>query len=157
MEIVKLETPDLFLKYIRIKNDSLENKMWSDHALTIEGFEEIYSTYQTFLVYDQKKIIGGYLLLEQDFSYWSDEENKENAFYIHKLFVLPQFNGRGYSRKIVEEIKQYAKIMHKDYVRLDCRRFNEKLNTLYEMMEFKFKREFDSSFSGPMNLREYKV
>ena len=157
MEIVKLASPESFLAHIKIKNDSLLQKMWSDESLTVQGLEEVYDTYETYLVYEDEDVIGGFLLLEKDYSYWTPEENQDNAYYVHKLFVLPQFNGRGYAGKIMERIKEYAKQEHKDYLRLDCRRHNEKLNHLYESLDFQFKREFDSNFSGEMNLREYQV
>ena len=122
MEIVKLASPESFLNYIKIKNDSLPQKMWSDESLTIQGLKEVYDTYETYLVYEDEHVIGGFLLLEKDYSYWTPEENQDNAYYIHKLFVLPQFNGRGYAGKIMVKIKEYAKLEHKDYLRLDCRR-----------------------------------
>ncbi len=157
MKIDKQTSAEQFLYYIRIKNNSLPTQMWTDDSLTLEGLKEVYNTYETYLVYEEEAVIGGFLLLETDYSYWSEEENKDNAYYVHKLFVLPEFNGRGYAGKIMNEIKDIAKQQGKDYLRLDCRRHNVKLNQLYEGLEFKFKREYDSNFSGEMNLREYKV
>lgn len=157
MKYIAVKNIDDFLHYIRIKNNSLPSKMWSDDQLTVESFNKIYHQYEAFLVEEQGEIIGGYLLLDTDYSYWSEKENLDKAYYIHKLFILDRYNGQGYSNKIITHIKNYAKEKKKDYLRLDCRRHTQKLNDLYESLGFQFKREFNSEFSGSMNLREYKI
>ena len=148
---------NLFLKAIRIKNNSMNPKMWDESSLTKSAFDQVYDLYLPFLVYEDQKIMGGFLLLEQDFSYWNSIDNQDSCFYIHKLFILPEFNGQGYTTKIMNWIKIYAKQHCKTYLRLDCRQNNPKLNSLYEKEAFLIKRSMISPLSGPMNLREYKI
>ena len=148
---------DLFLKSIKIKNNSMNPKMWSDGSLTKKVFDQTYQNYQIFLAYEKQEIIGGFLLLEHDFSYWNKLDNLDACFYIHKLFILPEFNGQGYTTKIMDWIKAYAKENQKIYLRLDCRKPNQKLNLLYEKEGFHIKRSMTSPLSGLMNLRECKI
>ena len=157
MEIRKVKDIEEFLYYIRIKNNSMEEKMWSETQLTQESFDTLYHHYDAYLVTIDQQIIGGYLLLENDYSYWNEKDNQDHAYYIHKLFILAPYNKKGYSRQIIDHIKNIAQTQNKDYLRLDCRYQNIKLNQLYDKLGFKIVRKFNSPVSGKMNLREYQL
>lgn len=161
MEIKEINDVEVFLKYLRIKNDDLFKskgiKMWSDDSLSVTGLNEVYNTYQMFLAIKNNDVIGCFILLEKDYSYWNNQENLDSAYYIHKLVVLPKYNGNGYAKEIIASIKEYALKRNKKYLRLDCRLHNNALNNLYESVGFKIKRPMISKFSGEMNLREFKL
>lgn len=155
MKILKTNDIQEFIKYIVIKNNSI--KMWEPSSLTKEKFDIIYSKYTPYLIYNDSDVIGGFLLLDQDYSYWNDEDNLDKANYLHKFFILPQYNGQGLSNKILSLIKEISVSNGKDYLRLDCRQSIPKIRSIYENAGFIMIREFNSEYSGAMYLMEYNL
>ncbi len=157
MEINKTDDISLFISYISQKNESMPTPMWKPEQLTIEHFNELYGNYQAYLITEGNTVIGGFLLLEHDYTCWNDIENLDQAFYIHKIFVLKEYNGKGYGHKAIQEIISIGKSLNKKYIRLDCRLHNESLNRYYEQEGLQIVRTTYSPYSGEMNLRQITI
>ena len=157
MRIEEIKDINRFLYYLNLKNNSMESPMWKKEEITVEYFSKIYSTYKIYLVKEEEKVIGGFLLLDHDYTYWSNEENEKSCYYIHKLFILKEYNKKGYSPQIIQAIIKEGKKHNKKAIRLDSRSHLISLNHFYENLGFRVVRVMISPYSGKMNLRELNI
>lgn len=121
--------------------ESIRQPMWNIDNLHPANFEKMYPGYMPYLIYRKNTVVGGFILLKQDRFLWSEEENKQSAFYIHKLVVKPEFAGRGYAHKSISRIKEMALREGVSYLRLDCYEDRAYLMKLYEECGFYKKRK----------------
>lgn len=85
-------------------------------------FENDIKKNQLFVFEENSSIIGTIVI-----STFMDDEYKlikwlnlnENAIYIHRLAVHPDFQGKGYAQKLMDFAEKYAKEYHFSSVRLD--------------------------------------
>lgn len=120
--------------------ESIDQPMWNIGNLNPINFEKMYPHYKPYLIYLDDQIIGGFIILKHDSSLWSDEENREKAFYIHKLVIKQEFSGKGYAKKSILLIKDLGVQEGLSCLRLDCYADREYLVKLYESCGFKKKR-----------------
>lgn len=154
MDLFETRDFDLFISYVKRKNDSMYPKMWDDSLLTKDAFDKMYGNYRMFLAMVDGRTIGGFVLLDHDYSYWNEKDNEDEAYYIHKIFVLKEYNGLKYGHEMIYEVANIAVANKKDYIRLDCRKHLTSLNNYYEEIGFGVVREMESPISGTMNLRQ---
>lgn len=121
--------------------ESINQPMWNPDNLNPVNFEKMYPNETPYLIYRGKDTIGGFILLEHDNGLWNEEENKQKAFYIHKLVIKSEFSGQGYSEESIELIKKIAVQAGISYLRLDCYGDRPYLIKLYEECGFHQKRE----------------
>jgi ribosomal protein S18 acetylase RimI-like enzyme len=67
-----------------------------------------------------------------------EERDADAAIYIHRIATNPDFRGYNFVGTIAEWAKQYAKSIHKDYVRLDTLGNNTGLIAHYSRAGFDF-------------------
>lgn len=72
-----------------------------------------------------------------------EERNADAAIYIHRIATNPDFRGQNFVKIIVDWAKEQAKLLNKDYVRLDTLGHNEKLIAYYQAAGFDFLGMFD--------------
>jgi len=73
----------------------------------------------------------------EDKEIWGDKD-QDNSIYIHRICNNPNFRGNRYIDKIVEWAKQYARLLGKQFVRLDTLGNNTKLIEHYTSAGFNF-------------------
>ncbi|MDO5978802.1 GNAT family N-acetyltransferase [Flavivirga spongiicola] len=73
----------------------------------------------------------------EDEQIW-EEKNKDSAIYIHRITTNSNFRGNRFVAKIVEWAKEYAKLMGKQFVRLDTLGNNVRLIEHYKNAGFEF-------------------
>ena len=109
----------------------------------------------------EKQISKGqqtYLILKDDFggqgfaSYGQRPEDPE-SYKIHKLYVLPRNQGKGYGRALVDEIRRRAGYKDKRRLELNVNRNNPAIR-FYESCGFKIVREEDVPI-GPYWMNDY--
>lgn len=69
----------------------------------------------------------------------------DEAFYFHKFMVCDRFSGQGYSKVILDWVKDFGRKQGKHYIRLD---FNERracLRDLYGRNGFQIVRVFEEN------------
>lgn len=104
-----------------------------------------------FILIKDNNIIAGFELTTDD-TYWND--NATPAYYIHK--VVTKHNYKNLGSLIFMICTDIAQSNNKKYLRLDCLKENEKLNSIYEKHGFKL---IKSGTKGYYNysLREMKI
>lgn len=81
-----------------------------------------------------------YLLLEEHgtpvaFAAYSPREENADIFKLHKLYCLPQTQGKGYGKILINEVAQKTKDAGKHILELNVNRYNTALS-FYEKMGF---------------------
>lgn len=67
---------------------------------------------------------------------WQIKADRNEIMILHALRVLPEYAGRGYSKKLVEHAIQTAKARKQKAIRLDCIEGNDVPKKMY--MSFGF-------------------
>ncbi|HUW71072.1 MAG TPA: GNAT family N-acetyltransferase [bacterium] len=83
------------------------------------------------------RIFGGFILIEKDIYNWPIEL-KNKAYYFHKFVISSEFAGKGFSKLILDWVKDYGKSNGKTAIRLDFNENREYLKKLYYGNGFKF-------------------
>lgn len=82
-----------------------------------------------------------YLLLEEDgqpvaFAGYSPRDNEPDVYKLHKLYCLPQTQGKGYGKVLINEVAARTQKAGKHFLDLNVNRYN-KAKSFYEKMGFK--------------------
>ena len=95
---------------------------WNEHYPSKAAFENDVARNELFVLDFNGKIIGGVVIsTHKDHEYipieWLTESEKN--IYIHRLFVHPKFQGKGYAQQLMNFAEEFAKSNSYDSVRLD--------------------------------------
>lgn len=99
-----------------------------------------------------------YLLLEEQgtpvaFASYSPREENADIFKLHKLYCLPQTQGKGYGKILINAVAQKTKDAGKQILELNVNRFNKALS-FYEKMGFAIAYEEDIPI-GPYWMNDF--
>ena len=105
-----------------------------------------------------KNNIQTYLLLEEDgkavaFAGYSPREEDPEIYKLHKLYCLPETQGKGYGKILINEVAQKTIKAGKHTLDLNVNRFNKAKN-FYEKMGFAVAYEEDIPI-GPYWMNDY--
>lgn len=114
--------------------------VWPEFERTLVE-REIAENRQWKLIIDQQ-IACVWATTFSDEQIW-EERNEDASVYIHRIATNPAFRGRNFVAIIVEWSKEYARKMHKDFIRLDTLGNNLKLIEYYTSVGFNFLGMFD--------------
>jgi len=120
--------------------ESIDKPMWNPAYLDSDSFIQKYQNPSCFLAKEGENTIGGFILLEKDDGFWSESFDND-VFYIHKLVVDKRYEHRGYGKKILLKIADYAKKEHKLRLRIDYYKDRKNLETLYTEVGFSIQEE----------------
>lgn len=99
-----------------------------------------------------------YLVLfnDQKVGYTAIEPNYKdgNQLYIHKLYILPQLQGIGLGKKVIESIINIAKKKELSSISLNVNRFNKAL-FFYEKFGFNIEKEEDIDIGNNYYMNDY--
>lgn len=99
-----------------------------------------------------------YLVLfnDQKVGYTAIEPNYKdgNQLYIHKLYILPQLQGIGLGKKVIESIIDIAKKKELSSISLNVNRFNKAL-FFYEKFGFNIEKEEDIDIGNNYYMNDY--
>ncbi|WP_079912005.1 GNAT family N-acetyltransferase [Paenibacillus sp. 32352] len=96
-----------------------------------------------FIGIEDKKIVAAYILSHDcDDAYqsvhWHINASKDEVMIIHALRVLPEYGGRGYSKRLVEHAIKTAKDKKQKAIRLDCLKGNDIPAKMYMSYGFEY-------------------
>lgn len=89
----------------------------------------------------------------QGFASYGLRSGETNVFKLHKLYVLPDNQGKGYGRSLIEEVKRRIRRQNSHTLDLNVNRFNP-AKSFYEKLGFRIIREEDISI-GPYWMNDY--
>ena len=108
---------------------------WNEEYPSLEAFEIDISRKELFVLELQDMIIGCIAITPlMDEEYISVEwlTPNENNIYIHRLAIDPEYQGKGYARKLMTFAENYARENKYISVRLDTFSQNNRNQTFYE-------------------------
>jgi hypothetical protein len=130
--------------------------LWNVDQFTDENLKNNYDDPVYYICYDNQNIIGGFILIEYDRKYWPDKD-EGNALYLHKLFVCNGFNGMGYSKMILDWVKDFGLGLGKDYIRLDYDHGRAAIKKLYTDNAFAVVEEMVNEDGKSMAKAEFRI
>ena len=116
---------------------------YSDEALTkqIENTEQLF-----YLISDSESTIG---FIGIEHSYKNEAVTK-----IHKIYLLPETQGKGYGKKVFEFIEKLALENKSNELLLNVNRFNTALN-FYKKLGFEIKETVDIEIGNGYLMEDY--
>ena len=99
-----------------------------------------------------------YLLLEEEgipvaFAGYSPRDENSDIYKLHKLYCLPQTQGKGYGKILINEVASKTREAGKEILELNVNRYNQ-AKSFYEKMGFAVAYEEDIAI-GPYWMNDY--
>ena len=117
-----------------------------DYIYSTDGLQNVMTTgEQKFLVLYDNDAVG--------FASYGIRPNHSSVFKLHKLYVLPQTQGKGYGKALVEEVIARVKSLGGTTLDLNVNRFNN-AKKFYERLGFRVAYEEDVAI-GPYWMNDY--
>ncbi len=143
---------ELYLERIKwFKDNGI--KQWSSYLQNHpkEEFIESINNNEFYIIKQENEIVACFELSLKN-SNWDD--NITPAYYINK--VVTKVGYRNLGKIIIDNAREIAKKNNKHFLRLDCLRYNEKLNNIYEGHGLKLVR-YGKNTRYSYSLREMKI
>ncbi len=96
-----------------------------------------------FIGIEDQQIIAAYIMNhDADVSYdavdWKSSATRDEAVVLHALRVLPEYGGRGYSKRLLEHALETARTRGEKAMRLDCLENNPVPIAMYRNFGFQY-------------------
>jgi len=150
---------DSLLKIWKEKEKSLEAKgipVWDIKQFTKENLKQKYACPEYFIAIIGGEIIGGFILIEKDIHFWPNNTN-DKSYYFHNFVIRDKYSGKGYSKSILDWVKNYGKGKGKEFIRLDFNEKREYLKGMYYGNGFKKVEVIMEDESNRIVLAEYRI
>lgn len=127
----------------KVQLDYMLDLFYSDIALRkqIENKEQLF-----YLISDSQSIVG-FIAIEHHYE-------EQAATKIHKIYLLPETQGKGYGRIVFESIEKLATENNSKEMLLNVNRFNTALN-FYQKLGFKIKEEVNIEIGSGYLMEDY--
>lgn len=102
-----------------------------------------------FILAKEDSICLGFASFEHDYL-------NEKCTRLHKIYLLPETQGKGLGKKLLEQIKAFAKENHSETISLNVNRFN-KAHSFYKKMGFEIVGEEDLAIGNGYLMEDYKM
>jgi len=123
--------------------DYMLDLIYSDEALNNQ-FEK---NEQLFYLISKDETTLGFIGIEHHYK-------NESVTRIHKIYLLPETQGKGFGKKVIEEIEKLALENHSKSLSLNVNRFNSAL-TFYEKIGFKIIDEVNVDIGNGYFMEDY--
>jgi len=96
-----------------------------------------------FVGTEDGRIVAAYIMNHDcdpayDLVTWQIQADRQEVMTLHALRVLPEYGGRGYSKKLVEHAIRTARNRHQKAIRLDCIEGNDIPQKMYQSFGFRY-------------------
>lgn len=113
---------------------------WNEHYPNTSAFEKDVNRSELFVIEINGIIIGSIVLSSlMDIEYkpikWLTKNDKN--LYIHRLAILPDFQGEGYAQQLMNFAENFAKENNYISIRLDTFSQNKRNHKFYELRGYK--------------------
>ncbi len=112
--------------------------MYSETSMTQQ-----FNNNQFLIFYDNEKPVG-----------FAGFENKGEVMKLHKIYFLPETQGKGFGKTMIEEIAQISKAAGCKYLELNVNR-NNKAKNFYEKQGFEVFKEEDIDIGNGYWMNDY--
>ncbi len=126
----------------QVQLDYMLDAFYSDAALR----ENLENRHQ-FILAKEGEITFGFASFENNY------QNKKST-KIHKIYILPEAQGKGIGKVLIDEIAQFAKENNSNTLILNVNRFNKAL-TFYQKLGFEIIEEIDIELEHGYLMEDY--
>jgi GNAT superfamily N-acetyltransferase len=116
--------------------DENGKSLWHKSQVAESALKKLYQLDELYFLRSESEAYGMAFIQCQDSVVWP-EIQEEDAYYLHKLAVLPKYRGCSYGYKIIDAALNLARLHGLRYLRLDCDPRPE-LMAFYEAYGFVF-------------------
>lgn len=88
-----------------------------------------------YIAYEDGNPAACIAIVDYDPNFWENIPKGE-SLYIHKVAVVRDYAGKGYSKKLIDFAKEKARSLGIKTIRLDCHRSRAKVRAIYEREGF---------------------
>jgi GNAT superfamily N-acetyltransferase len=124
--------------------DYMLDKMYSDATL----LENLNKGHHFILINDDSVCLG--------FASFEHRYLNEKCTRLHKIYLLPETQGKGMGKMLLEQITALAKENQSEIISLNVNRFN-KAHAFYEKMGFQVVAEEDLAIGNGYLMEDYKM
>ena len=115
---------------------------------SLESLEEQREQGHVFLIARiQDKDVG--------FASYNLKDSKNQVFHLQKIYFLPEIQGKGLGRQMIDEVVSRVKNDGGRFLRLNVNRFNDKAKAFYEKLGFTKKKTVDIPIGGGYYMNDY--
>lgn len=138
MKIEHFQLEDALLVIKEVAKDLKKRKipLWDDTKMTVDSLFKDLPIESIATGYIDTKPIAAMILTTYDPLFWPDIPKGQSGF-IHKLCVLPKYQGKGISQLMLRYAENYFIDRKINTLRLDCAGDRPKLCSFYEQYGFK--------------------
>ena len=111
--------------------------LWPLETLEPAALQAAYPEAESYVGFQGGEAVAGMIVLEDDPLFWPDVRAGESVF-LHKLAVIPAFQGSGVATAMLGFAAARARTLQKRYLRLDCAAERPKLCAFYERHGFRW-------------------
>jgi ribosomal protein S18 acetylase RimI-like enzyme len=113
---------------------------WDDSYPNIDIITEDINAGSLFKISDKERIAGVVVLNQQYFLQYNDlawEDEGGKFLIVHRLCVHPDYQGKGYSQRLMRFAEEHAKKSGCSSVRLDTYTSNQRALALYDSLNYR--------------------
>lgn len=111
--------------------DATGQPLWTRPQVETSALKQSYESTSLYLLERKSELAGVVFLEHRDELFWP-EENDGHSLYLHKLAIRPSLSRQGLGRQALDCIHQYARLLGKHWLRLDCHGGRARLRAFYE-------------------------
>ena len=111
--------------------------LWPLRTLEPAALRAAYPGAESYVGLQGGEAVAGMMVLTDDPLFWPDVRASESLF-LHKLAVIPAFQGSGVASEMLNFAAARARTLQKRYLRLDCAAERPKLCAFYEQHGFRW-------------------
>ena len=111
--------------------------LWPLETLESPALRAAYPEAERYVGFQGGEAVAGMMVLTDDPLFWPNVQAGESLF-LHKLAVVPAFQGSGVAAAMLTFAAARARALQKRYLRLDCAAERPKLLTFYERRGFRW-------------------
>jgi ribosomal protein S18 acetylase RimI-like enzyme len=147
---------------IKTISDLAEETWWPTYSPILDKEQIRYMLDTIYSEATLRRVISGgeqkFLLLSENgsphgFASFGVRDDSQEVYKLHKIYVLPQDQGKGYGKKLIEEVLRLIRKNDMHILDLNVNRFNP-AKSFYEKMGFRVIREEDIPI-GPYWMNDY--
>lgn len=138
LNLAHIEQASCILQAVKDSMQTQGINQWDNEYPSQNTLMEDINKQQAFGLFSLDQLLGYVVLNEhQDQEYQDLDWNfSAHALVIHRLFIAPTAQGKGYSSRLLYFAESYAKAFEYDAIRLDAYSLNKTANTLYEKKKY---------------------
>jgi ribosomal protein S18 acetylase RimI-like enzyme len=113
---------------------------WDENYPNMDIITEDISAGSLFKISDKERIAGVVVLNQQYFPQYNDlkwEDEGGKFLIVHRLCVHPDYQGQGYSQKLMRFAEKHAKKSGYSSIRLDTYTSNKRALALYDSLNYR--------------------